>query len=503
MDLARLQPLDELSGAAQAADHGAAHRGAGQLKGGLPQSGPGTDRREGVRVRVFPCEHIGRCPQGRLHHAAGGPEDNSGPGVDAQGAVRLLFRQEGGFQLVGPEHTDQLPGRENQVHIRAAVHRHGRQLTLRLFGHTGHDGHAEDFFRRYPQRLSKPALSHAAKHLLGRLGGGKLMGQLRVLALQEPDPAGAAACEHGPAGQPPGLEAVEELAALLHNGQVGGKVGVKHILEAQPPQGGGHAAHGGLLPLQPKCLAPGGTDGGSHLDHGNLVRVGQGGKGPLGVVPLPQAAHGTVGDALAAQGTVRVLNDPVVRHVDGGAAAGARQVPDGQGLDLVTNLDAAHAFDALIIIMVQGEGGGPGPPQSPWQLALIGQGQDAQVIGNRLKLAVPAADAGGALAVVLGQNELHIGPPGGPGTGGIGVDHHSLLHRVVAGGDHGPLPLHLHAADPAGSDLIDPLQVAQVGNTDVGRFGGLQDGGALRHLDSQSVNGHRHHSVFLPPLKIP
>ena len=153
--------------------------------------------------------------------------------------------------------------------------------------------------------------------------------------------------------------------------------------------------------------------------------------------------------------------------------------------------------------MIQGEGGGPGPPAAPGQLGLIGHIQNTQIIGDGLELAVAAADAGGTLAVVLRQDQLHIDPPGTAGPGGIGVDHHALLHPAVAGGDHGPLALYLHAAHAAGGDLVDVLQIAQVGNVDSRLLGGLQDGGALVDLDGLAVDGHGYHSVFLPPLKLP
>ena len=210
-----------------------------------------------------------------------------------------------------------------------------------------------------------------------------------------------------------------------------------------------------------------------------------------------------MGDALAAQGTVRVLYDPVIGYVDGGTAAGSGHVPDAQGLDFVAHLDAAHALDALVVVVEEGEGGGPGLPQALGQLDLKGQLQNAQVVGNLLELAVAATHTGGALAVVLGQNELHVDASGAAGPGGVGMDGHALLDGVVAGGDHGPFPLHLHTAHPAGCNFIDALQVAQVGNVDVGLPGSLQNGGAFGHLGGASVNGEVYHSLLLPPLKIP
>ena len=164
-----------------------------------------------------------------------------------------------------------------------------------------------------------------------------------------------------------------------------------------------------------------------------------------------------MGDALAAQGAVGILDDPVAGHVDGGAAAGAGQLPDPEGLDLVTHLNAAHTLDTLVIVMEQGEGGGPGLPQSLGQLGLIGDRQDSQVIGDSLKMAVSAAHAGGAFTVMLREDQFHIGAAGRPGPWRVGMYHHPLPNRGVAGGDHGLLSLHLHTAHAAGGDLIDVL----------------------------------------------
>ena len=251
------------------------------------------------------------------------------------------------------------------------------------------------------------------------------------------------------------LQAGNQFGRFLHNGQVGGEVGVKHIVEAQCPQGGGHPVDGGQLPGQAQRLAPGRPHGGGDLHHSDLLRVGQRVEGLLGVVPLPQGAHGAVGDALAAEGTLGVLDDPVVGDVDGGASAGAGQVPDVQALHLVADLDAAHTFNALLGVPIQGEGGGPGGPLAGGQLGFVGHRENAQVVGDGLQAAVAAAHAGGALAVVLGEDQLHVHPAGAAGAGRIGMHHHALPHRVVAGGDHGVFALHLHTAHPAGGDFVD------------------------------------------------
>ncbi len=73
---------------------------------------------------------------------------------------------------------------------------------------------------------------------------------MRELSLQEPHPAGTAAGEHGPVIFVPVGKALDELTALLHDGQVGGEVGVEHIVEAHGLQRRHHALRRGKLGVQ-------------------------------------------------------------------------------------------------------------------------------------------------------------------------------------------------------------------------------------------------------------
>ena len=181
-------------------------------------------------------------------------------------------------------------------------------------------------------------MATAPEHLLGAFGGGEVGCHLRVLGADKPHPAGAAG---GKLGQLPGPrlgEALHKLAALLHDGQVGGEGGVKHVPDPQGADGGGQAALRGLLRGQAQDLSPSGPDGGGDLEDHLLGGVCQGGKDGLGVVPLPQGAHGTVGHALAAQGAVGLVHpqaprmrtvvwapEPVTSHTPGTAPARTRR----------------------------------------------------------------------------------------------------------------------------------------------------------------------------------
>ena len=293
---------------------------------------------------------------------------------------------------------------------------------------------------------------------------------------------------------------LHEFAALLHNGEVGGEVGVEDVVKADLPQGADHVAGGGFVGRELEGLRPGHPHRRRHLDHRGDLRVRQGVQHPVGVVPGRQGAGGAVGDALAAEGAVAVLEIAAHGHVHRGAGTGAHHVPDMYALDLVAYLDAAHALDALA--------GLPNHRHIHFQAAPlrfhgVGLVMDVQVVGQPLKLTVSAADAGGAGGTVLGEDEAEIGFPGLPDLGGVGVDGHALYHAGVAGGHQPVGALHLHHAHAAGADLVDVLQVAQVGDGDAHLGGGLHDGGAVLHRQGLAVDRDVYHFSTRPPLKMP
>ena len=295
-------------------------------------------------------------------------------------------------------------------------------------------------------------------------------------------------------------EALNELAALLHDGQIGGEVGVEDVVKAQPAQRRHHAAGGGLLGGKVEALRPGRPYRRGHLDNGGDLRIGQGPEDAVGIVPDGQGAGGAVGDALSAEHAVRVHQVPVVAHIHGGAGAGARHVPDIHALDLVADLDAAHTLDALAGLP---DNGRPQIHPGALRLHLVGLKVDVQVMRQTLELTVAAADADGAVAVVLAEKQAQVGFPRLPDPGGVGADRHALQYLRVAGGDQAVGALHLHDAHAAGGDFVDILQEAQVGNGDAGLLRRLQNGGAGGDGQLPAVNFKVYHFSTLPPLKMP
>ena len=327
--------------------------------------------------------------------------------------------------------------------------------------------------------------------------------ELRELAFEEADPARTAAREHGMGLQFARCEALEEFTGFLHDGQVRSESGVIDVIEAELMQRRTDASHGGILPLQAERFSPGGPHCRGDLDEGDFVRVGQSLVDLLRIIPLAQARSRTVSDALPAERAVGILDDPVVRHIDGRAAARARNVPDVHGLDLVADLDAAHAFDAFLVIPVERECRRESPAQPFGQLHFKGGADDAQIVGNLLELAVAAADTVGTVAVVLGEDQLHVDPARFAGPRGMGMDHHAFPDGTVAGGDHGMDAFDFDTADAAGRDFIDVFEIAQVRDVDMGGRGRFEDRRVIPHRDLFSVDRERYHSVSLPPLKLP
>ena len=71
------------------------------------------------------------------------------------------------------------------------------------------------------------------------------------------------------------LEPREQLGAFLHDGEVGGEVGVEHGVEAQAAQGGDHLAGDQRAGRVAEALAEGGADGRGGLHDHVLGRVVQ------------------------------------------------------------------------------------------------------------------------------------------------------------------------------------------------------------------------------------
>ena len=87
-------------------------------------------------------------------------------------------------------------------------------------------------------------------------------------------------------------------------------------------------------------------------------------------------------------------------------------------------------------------------------MPLIRQIENAQIVGDGLKVAVAATHAARALRIVLGQQQLHIGATSLAGLGAVSANYHAVEHVVVAGCDQLIAALDLDHAHAAAPDLV-------------------------------------------------
>ena len=148
VDSALLQLLDQLGGIAEAVHHRHLQLRAGDFELCFLPAFITPQLPEGIRIRVLPRHEIVGRPQCRLHHAARGTEDIARTGADAEGQIQLRLGKLGRHDMLRADEPVHLAGGQHHIHIRVAFSvLHGRQGTLRLLRHAGHDGHAEDLRR--------------------------------------------------------------------------------------------------------------------------------------------------------------------------------------------------------------------------------------------------------------------------------------------------------------------------------------------------------------------
>ena len=301
--------------------------------------------------------------------------------------------------MLGTQQADKLAGGEYDIYIMGTAAAHREEGSFAFFGNAGHDGNRADFLRLQALLLCKIGFCQRTENLLRRFGGGKVRHKVRVSFVDIAYPAGAAGGEHRPAMVLRILQMLQKLACFLHDGNVGSVAGVENIVEADFLQCCYHAAFSCHLGRQIEGFGPGGTYCRGNLYYGYLIGIGQYVINFGNVVTLLQRANGAVGDTLTAEAAVTVLNGNIAGNVYGSTGTGILHIPDMQLLHLVTNLDAAHAFDAFFGIADEREFLVPGSVDN---IALIGNIVNAKVIGQSLQAAVAAAYAGCTHAVMLG-----------------------------------------------------------------------------------------------------
>lgn len=352
-----------------------------------------------VGVWIEAGDHVVGGAQCGIHNAAGGAENGGSAGGGAERMVEVGVWNFVNENVVGADHAGEFAGGEHDVDIGiAAGVTHWFEGTFFFFGETWHDGDHADLVRIGADGLRKVAFADGAEHLLWALGGGEVVGHFREVGFQETDPAWTAGGEHWPLVLITMGEALDKFAGFFHDGEIGGKVGVENVVEADLLEHADHFWCGENVAVDAELFGPGDAHGRSNLHDGDGVWIGEGVENFFGVVAFMERGGWTMGHALAAEGAVGFADGAVVADVDGDAGTGAGDVPDVEALDLVADLDATHAFDALG--GVTDERGGEIPVKR-FDVFWKRIGEHALLKSDALQLTVAVAHTGWAVAVVL------------------------------------------------------------------------------------------------------
>ena len=278
---------------------------------------------------------------------------------------------------------------------------------LHLLGRAGHDGDVIGGAAVGCVLFRILGLENGGEHLHGRLAGGDVFQVLGIVQLQILDPGGAAGGEHGEG--PAGLQPLEELLGLGDGGDVGGEVGVIHLVHAHDLQGGDNAVQDILAGGIAEFLTDGHAHGGGNLHHHALLGVMDGLPGGADLIVDGDGAGGTHGGALAAADALGLAELPIEGGHHLQLAAPAGKVQDALALLFLAHTDAVAAENALVGIPEDGVAGvvhlvaGTGVREADVA--------HAEALGQLLQAAVATLGAVGAAAVVGGQEQLQYHAP--------------------------------------------------------------------------------------------
>ena len=467
-----------------------------QLDGGfldLIQTNDGADVQVG-EGQLTAGDDLVDGTQGSFHNAAGQAEDVGRAGGQAQRIVEFFFRQSQEVDAGGLDHVAQLAGGEDRVHVLHAVVGQLGTGAFGLLGGAGHDGDDVHLFGLLADLFGVVALDDGAHHLMRGFAGAQMAQLIRIMGFDVLDPAGGAGGHHGQdhflAGEGLG-DALQELGAFFHDGQVGGPVGVEHGVEAQTAQGRGQTAGLRGAGGNAEAFADAHADGGSGLHDHVLVGVVDGGPDAFLMVGLFQSANGADHGALTAESAVGIADRDILGGADQGLEAAVLSVQDADFLDLVADADAAAAEDALG--HVAGEGFAD-VDVAEVLLAFVAAFGDAQLQAQSLQFAGLVAFAGQAVAVMVGDQQLVQDLAGFAYALGIGEDLHTVAGFDHAGGLQTAGVAHfLDHADTAGAELVDAFQIAQAGDMDAVLLGRLEDGASLSGFAFDAIDGEFDH----------
>ena len=475
--LAGLDHIQDLADICQAGGHADVHIHTGNVVGGFLDAFDTADVHEVGTGQSLAGEPFHSGTQSSFHNAAGGTEDDSRAGAFAQRMIKVFLRQIVPADAGALDHAGQLTGGHGVVHVGQAGTGLIVTADLELLRGAGHNGDGDNVLRVDAHLLGEVALGDGALHLLRRLAGRHVVGELGIVVLTELDPAGRAGGDHRQLAAV--LHTIQELVGFFHDGQVSTEVGIEDLVEAETAQRSSHLALGIGADGLAEFFRQSGTDSGSGLHDHILVGIGNGLGHVVDAGFLIQSAHGADSDTLTAADAGGVGQV----HLEGGADVGLEAAVVGadnaDALILLTGSNTATAQDALGVV-ADHVGSGlvdlGGVLVAGVEVLVL----DTVLTAQSLQLAVAGTDAGQAGAVMIGEQQLQGLLPVGNDLGRVGENFGVVpINGIHTGSAEAAGALDFNDADTAGADRIDVLEVAEGGDGDAGHSGCFQNGSTL------------------------
>ncbi len=308
----------------------------------------------------------------------------------------------------------------------------------------------------------------------------------------ELDPTGGAGGDHRE--RTAVCDALDQLSTLFEDGEVSSKVGIENEIETEALECSNHFSFDIGADGVAEAFAETCTNGRCGLNDNVLCRVSDCSKDILDEVFFGECAGGTYVDALAAGYAGSFAQTLFECRTDVGREAAIVRTDDADTLCMLTNSGAAAAEDTLIVIAVHMSSSlvdGIGIGSAIVEACIL----DTEIICEVLKFTVLASDAGQALSVVVGENELHCLSAGIENLRGIGKNLHALGNGVYAGSDQTEASalVCLNDTHTAGADLVDFLQITEGGDGYACGTGGFEDCRTFRNCNSLTVNFYIYH----------
>ena len=425
-----------------------------------------------------------------LRDAAGNAENDAGAGAKTEGHITGFCLKLGKVQAKLLDQTANLRSGQHRIRILHTVGVAVGTVGLHLLGSTGHDGDYINLLSAGMGRIGIVFLQQGGEHLLRGTAGGYILFEVREFVVHKLYPSRAAGGQQGKLTTI--CNTFQELSRLFHDCQVSRIGRIEHAVKAHGVQCSDQFAHDVFTLLDTEALTDGNTDGRSDLCDDANVLIAQGVLNLFNIIANGQSAGGAYNAALATADTLGVGQFFAKGRGDFGFRSTEGEVQRTDRLQLVTCTDTVAAQDTLVRIA---NNRGRGVVQRTI-LFIVGEANriHTHTVGQILQNAVAALEAGGTVAAVGSEQQLHDQFAVLAQTFGICVNDHAVSGFFGAGGKQTAAVI-LHRTQTAGAEDGQLRLITQRGDINTGLANNRQQILFIGKIDFFTVNRNGSHDL--------